>query len=883
MIMAATYTYTQMPVTTTILPPSSYRTTRTHDQTQTRARTRTFQPPVPAAAITRTGASFEVSSAPWSSYHDHSRDFNNNNTMVWSDSSSPAASSNISTEQNSIDRVHSHSPYEVLNSPSNSNSASPPSLQPTLSRNGSDTSDNNAWVSILPVYPAAGEPGSNSMAVGSAGASHGASTYISPQRSLDLRRNAVSLQTGRNANHKNIHSQRFPLLPPHSDAPISSCRSGNDSGAHVYMVEDVPTLHSRFPHVQHSYRSIDLYSEPHSNSHTSQAVSLWPQQALPLRSEDPWYDVGLQTDINITGPRAELSWGGGGGGGLTTPDQQSAAGASSRTELELETIPVSTSSASYRQATATIDTALRMVDIDDPHSIISWKEYVLNPHYDHQLNNQKALLGIPPAAAITPEFSPSRTQSFILREPAECVQMATGVSNSCIESLLGHNINALSATLAAGSTSSGSHSPSRPRVLDELSILPARAAGPRGLKRPIDDDLWEGPKSTKIAEYAGFLESDNWSTHSNRSYNSKPDLPLQQFTKRTKRRGVSTSAINDSSLDPDVQRNLQAHLSIDSWPSIQPQPASQGPAGRHIIDSMDGFRYRDFTHEQPEAEEFRPLTGSAEDPAIYGVDRTTHHFEPEIPLQLYVDQHAFDSGEIHEPQRYHPDGHQASIGGPCDESSWGSSLTVVPGFSNTPGREGLSAISDTHVNMRSSAGGDGSDNQSFLVGREIIYVSELSSNPSPSPVNTPADSPGPRPGIPVGPTRPPPTQLAVQQPQNNSFSGYTPPGEYVNTRANSPLGNTLWTPDQQALVTVAGNWTQCIYVPQPPEYEAEDEQADVADRIVSDGISTTTHHGRPQKKKRQAFTDDRRVAVHGVRKLGACMRCKFLRECVRID
>ena len=110
---------------------------------------------------------------------------------MWSDTSSPAASSSISTGQSS--RIRSHSPYEILNSPSNCGSA--PFLQPTLSHNGSDTSDSSAWVPVDPVE------GGISMASGSAGAS-------TRQRALK----------------KNVRNPQ--QLPPHSVAPISRYSSG---------------------------------------------------------------------------------------------------------------------------------------------------------------------------------------------------------------------------------------------------------------------------------------------------------------------------------------------------------------------------------------------------------------------------------------------------------------------------------------------------------------------------------------------------------------------------------------------------------------------------------------------------------------------------------
>jgi len=413
------------------------------------------------------------------------------NYRMYSDTSSPAASSSISTGQDS--RLRSHSPYDILPSPSNSGSA--PSLQLTLSHNGSDTSDSSAWVSVR-------KPGS--IATGSAGAS---------TRQRSQKRNAKNPQQ----------------LPPHPVAPIPRHYS-NDSD-YVLMVEGVPTLYPHLSnfHVSPGQRRIipqALHPASHSNPTRPQAVS-HHSQVLPPCLEG-WDGLGdSQSQSWYTpDPGAGLPWN---VRGLATPEQP-ATGESSH-----ETIPVSTS---YPQVATTTDTALRGVD----DSTLWWKEHLLKAH--HQFNDQRPLLGIPPPVGLIPAFS-NITQGFIWGEPAEHIQMAAGVSspeaNSSIENFL--DCNAVSiippgaprATLAASSTSSTStHPPSR--VPDGLSILPV--AGPRGLKRPIEGDRCEVPESTKIAEYAAvgteFPGPDYGST--NRSYSS--NLVYFPQNKRTRHRGV---------------------------------------------------------------------------------------------------------------------------------------------------------------------------------------------------------------------------------------------------------------------------------------------------------------------------------------------------------
>jgi len=376
---------------------------------------------------------------------------------MWPDSSSPAASSNIS-----MGRISSHSPYEILNSPSNSGST--PSLQLTLSHNGSDTSDSGAWVN-----PAA-EPSSGA-----------------PARQRPPTRIAKSQQ----------HIQ----LPPRSVAPIST-HSHNDS---ILTVGGAPASYSRLPNSngspgQHRITTQSLHSRPHSNS---TAISSGWEEWDDLTDTQLWYP---------SIPGAELSWN---GRGLVTQDQP-VVGASSHIEA-------TSMSTSYPQAATTIDT-LRLMG----GSTSWWKEFILNPH--HQLNNQRHLLGIP-----SPVGS---AQGLFVQEPTGHIQMAAspGANSSVFD------FNAVStippqtprATLATASTSSTSPS----RVLGGLSILPA--AGPRSLKRRIEDDPYEVPKSTKIARPA-----DVGPEHGSSSRPCLVSSP-QQVTKKKSTRHQVPPAINDS-------------------------------------------------------------------------------------------------------------------------------------------------------------------------------------------------------------------------------------------------------------------------------------------------------------------------------------------------
>lgn len=291
--------------------------------------------------------------------------------------------------------------------------------------------------------------------------------------------------------------------------------------------------------------------------------------------------------------------------------------------------------------------------------------------------------------------------------------------------------------------------------------------------------------------------------------------------------------------------------------------------GRHIkINPMDV--YRGLTHEQLEAEGPSPPTDSAE-------DGTAHRSEPGIgvPPQLHENALAFGLDGFHS-HRYHPSDPEAPVGGTLGMSYWNNP---------SPG-EPLNSL-----NMGDNRGRDGSD-----IYNQLSYVpSDHGYSPystSPSPVITPGESPGLGPTPSFGPVRPPPTHLAIQQPQCNFFEGYTPLGEDVNARrSNTPLGNTLgWT--QQRALTEMGIClpAPCTYPPlqdsgEEYEAEAEDEQFD-EDGIACGRVGTATtnsHHEIPPKKRRRAFSNDRRIAVHNVRRLGACIRCQYLRESVRLD
>ncbi|KAF8437840.1 hypothetical protein BGX38DRAFT_1210527, partial [Terfezia claveryi] len=730
--------------------------------------------------------------------------------------SSPAASSTGQTCSNSS--------YEVLNSPSNSGSA--PSLQLTLSHNGSDTSDSSSWV---PVNPAV-EP--SFMAAGSAGVS---------ARQSSLRKNA-----------KNPQKFRSHSISHHS---------GDDPSAFGLTVQG---LHPRFPNFNVSpgqCRTIPqtLHSESYCNPTRSQAVSHHSQPlASGLEGWDYLFDNQSQP-WQIAG--AELPWN---GGGLATLEQP-AVGESSH-----ETIPVSTS---YSQAATTNDAAL----LNEDDSIARWKEYMLKPH--HQFNDQKPLLGIPPPVGVTAEFS-STTQGLIWEEPAEDVQIAAGVyspeANSSIKTFLDCNFVSIippedpRATLATSSTSStGSHPTSR--APDRLSIMPV--AGPRILKRPIEGDLCEVPESTKIPRYAA-VEAEfprfRYET-TNRWYNS--DLAFFPQYKGTRHREVP--AIDD-----------MANAGGTSW---LPQSALLGLEERHIItDPVD--RHSVLTHEQHEAEEFSPPAGSL---TMY---HTTHHVEPGINMspQLHVGQHPCDSDKFHD-QGYR--GLEAPMGGLLGVSDWDNNFEVgllnIPGHGGFLGSPAISIQSHTDATMEDSAGGDGSDVHSIHVNvGDIPSPFEISSNPdSPSPAITPGQSPGLVPTIPFGPVRPPQTHLAIQKPHYSSCIGYPIPSEDANARgSNSPLDNSLGWAEQAPAAMAVGLHAPplCIYVPQPQESgeeyeaEAEDNQFEIEDRTRIGTATPLSQHEIPPKKRRRAFSPDRRIAVHVMRNLGACIRCQYLRESVRL-
>jgi len=335
-----------------------------------------------------------------------------------------------------------------------------------------------------------------------------------------------------------------------------------------------------------------------------------------------------------------------------------------------------------------------------------------------------------------------------------------------------------------------------------------------------------------------------------------------------------------------VQHILQALLTdsivsnVDSTNWLQSAPL--GPAEHIITDPVD--RHRGLTHEQHGAERFSPPAGSL---AMYDVDRTTHHFEPGMNMspQLHVGKHPCDPDEFHDPLG----DFEAPMGGLLGVNDWDSNLSSLPGLEGlNSGPPAISIQPYPNTTIGGSVGGDGSDVHSSYVNHGDSSTYGFSSNPaSPSPVITPGESPGLGPTISFGPVRPPLAQPAVRQPYYSSSIGYPFPGDDVNARgSNSPPDNRLgWA---QAM---AGNCPPpCIYVPQPRESgeeiyeaEAEEDQFDVEDR---GGIGTSTalsQHGIPPKKKRRPFTDDRRVAVHDVRKLGACIRCQYLRESVRLD
>ncbi|KAF8419299.1 hypothetical protein EV426DRAFT_615756 [Tirmania nivea] len=641
-------------------------------------------------------------------------------------------------------------------------------------------------------------------------------------------------------------------LPPYSVAPLSY-RSANDSGAYVLTVEGVPT-----PSVSSSNLDLDgspgqqenfpqsFQEEFYSNPTRIQAFS-HHSKAFPsgLGVWDGLVNHGNQL-LYQPSTQAEQSWS---GSRLPAPKQR-AAGRSSRTE----TIPVSTS---YPQATTTIDTALRMVG----DSTEWWKELMLNSH--HQSNDQRPLLGIPPPIGLTSAFSGTEGLSF--GESAERIQMVAGVArpvaNASIESSLDYNVvpivspRAPTATLAvvASSTSStGLYPPSR--VTDEFSVLPAS-----GLKRPIEDDPCEVPKNTKLAAYAavrtGFSEINYGSTNHS----------LVSFSPRGAKR---------------TRHSIKKMSNDESWLTTQPQSALLGPLGHP--DSVD--RQRGLMHEQPEAEEF------------LANDHTALYFEPGIgmPPQL----HDSSNSNEFQDQRYPTDDFVALVSGSFNVND----LSGL-GFLNAPGHGGPSISPDIPVilnrnaNMEGSVGGHGSDIHSFrAIGELEVSSNYFSSNQtSPSPVNTPGESPGlDTPPISFGPVRPPPTHLAVQQPQYNSLSGYSLPVENAARVSNSPFDNISGWAQQKAAAAMAMSWPAappCIYVPQLPGSGEEDEDRTARGEIV---IATTlSHHGVPQKKKRRAFSNERRTAVSDVRKVGACIRCQYLREscdkgnpcgnCVKVD
>lgn len=205
------------------------------------------------------------------------------------------------------------------------------------------------------------------------------------------------------------------------------------------------------------------------------------------------------------------------------------------------------------------------------------------------------------------------------------------------------------------------------------------------------------------------------------------------------------------------------------------------------------------------------------------------------------------------------------------------------GLLNARAHEGY--LMNARDEMEDSMGGEGSDfNSPYPSSSRVEDISsnnEISSNPvSPSerPVNTPSGSPNP---IYYGPPRPPQMQLSMPQPPYNSYSYNYSKGDAIGASNNWYLQNPPGTWPPQAPLDLDWQAPQCGYdvrhldligADDGEAYEAEDENL---------GPTQNTNLGVPQKR-RKAFTADRRSAVRLMRKRGACMRCQFLRESVRL-